>query len=1251
VFGHSVREERSRVQRLVGTCPQDNLLWSELTAREHVRLYAALKGLDTDEGARVGDELLAKFTLDDVADLPVRAFSGGMQRRLCIALACIGEPRVLVLDEPSTGLDVGSRQRLWETLRELRRGRVLLLTTHSMEEADALADRVALISHGHLRALGSSLFLRNRFGSGYQVVLNTAGADAAEATVAAARELLPTAEVIERAPGRVALAVPVAALGFVDRFFEALEQRGLLGDWSVGNSTLEEVFLKLCHADEAVEEGSRGTAQPRELCQLCGTRVAAAVTVFNTFGVSVLSDRVLCYECAFRKPDGTVALPPPTAGADDGKAGAPEPPRLAATPEPAPPPPSAPPAAGDASQLPAGRPLSVCAQAVAVARKNAALLVKDRRAFSNFLQDSKMLIFRIAAVIVTLAGVTGPVAERAPVACLVYTPAGSSQPCSAAAFADALNRSLIYAQGAGYPSSYSFASWWYTDSPVAGDSPLTAFDVFGNGVGNMSGWAGGTRITLVRKTATAPQLNAATNALIEQNAQVDPAVNHCGNIPQNRAFDWFVGNMSSQQLTNFTSAFWPAYSIDIERADAAAGVLIVSLSAPPRGNMHMWSAQSTINQYCWAVRPNPYTTVGNDGAALVYLEQQLAGALGSAAPNSTDISGGVFDTSSLIAYRGGVSSWFVVVVVAAFLLLSGLVFPDAPTRIVAEREKGLEFLVRLAGVDWAGLWLGNVAFDLAIVASWSVAFTVVGLLVSSSALKFLSVGHLVLLLLAWSVAQVAMGYLFSAALASEVSASILAHLFVVVGAGLGAAVYYFSAWHPAMFLVPHFAFAHGMAALFGFTDSDDDVFVAVGALLGVGLPLLLAAVALNNPAEARAALQRCRKGRTKAAVAWPRRGARAESVSTPLLNDEEAGNTQQHAPVALSRSYGSVNSDNGEEGGGGGGEARAVLIERVSFLYPASERAPAKLALDSLSLEADYGECVGVLGPSGAGKTTLLDLMCGRLSATEGRVLVGGLDMASRPPGAALRIGFVPQRTVLFDELSTREQLATFARLRGVASAEASEAVVRVAELVQLDGDALDRRTRDLSEGMRRRLAIGVALIGGPRVLLCDEPSAALAPDARREVWAVLDTVKRTGCALILSTHAMDEAEALCARVAIIDAGRLRAVGSVAALKQRFGRSFFLTLTLARTPQPPPLDALTDAVRRLVHPAARVHASSEQAAVFEIPVVKSREAVVAFPRILQARQQLAEQFGVLEWGLSQTTLRDVFLATVQDKSA
>jgi hypothetical protein len=648
-----------------------------------------------------------------------------------------------------------------------------------------------------------------------------------------------------------------------------------------------------------------------------------------------------------------------------------------------------------------------------------------------------MLIFRIAAVIVTLAGVTGPVAERAPVACLVYTPAGSSQPCSAAAFADALNRSLIYAQGAGYPSSYSFASWWYTDSPVAGDSPLTAFDVFGNGVGNMSGWAGGTRITLVRKTATAPQLNAATNALIEQNAQVDPAVNHCGNIPQNRAFDWFVGNMSSQQLTNFTSAFWPAYSIDIERADAAAGVLIVSLSAPPRGDMHMWSAQSTINQYCWAVRPNPYTTVGNDGAALVYLEQQLAGALGSAAPNSTDISGGVFDTSSLIAYRGGVSSWFVVVVVAAFLLLSGLVFPDAPTRIVAEREKGLEFLVRLAGVDWAGLWLGNVAFDLAIVASWSVAFTVVGLLVSSSALKFLSVGHLVLLLLAWSVAQVAMGYLFSAALASEVSASILAHLFVVVGAGLGAAVYYFSAWHPAMFLVPHFAFAHGMAALFGFTDSDDDVFVAVGALLGVGLPLLLAAVALNNPAEARAALQRCRKGRTKAAVAWPRRGARAESVSTPLLNDEEAGNTQQHAPVALSRSYGSVNSDSGEEGGGGGGEARAVLIERVSFLYPASERAPAKLALDSLSLEADYGECVGVLGPSGAGKTTLLDLMCGRLSATEGRVLVGGLDMASRPPGAALRIGFVPQRTVLFDELSTREQLATFARLRGVASAEA----------------------------------------------------------------------------------------------------------------------------------------------------------------------------------------------------------------------
>ncbi|KAG0048764.1 ATP-binding cassette sub- A member 2 [Gryganskiella cystojenkinii] len=175
------------VQKLMGVCPQHDVLFETLTAWETVQLYATIKGVRVI--GRKGDhhqsttktqkELLDEYLdhlLDDVylkekKHERVQTYSGGMKRKLSVALAFLGDPKVVLLDEPTTGMDVFTRKQVWQLMQDSKPGRAILLTTHSMEEADALGDRIAILSQGKLQTLGSSLFLKNRFGLGYRLSL------------------------------------------------------------------------------------------------------------------------------------------------------------------------------------------------------------------------------------------------------------------------------------------------------------------------------------------------------------------------------------------------------------------------------------------------------------------------------------------------------------------------------------------------------------------------------------------------------------------------------------------------------------------------------------------------------------------------------------------------------------------------------------------------------------------------------------------------------------------------------------------------------------------------------------------------------------------------------------------------------------------------------------------------------------------------------------------------------------------------
>jgi ABC-2 type transport system ATP-binding protein len=236
----------------------------------------------------------------------------------------------------------------------------------------------------------------------------------------------------------------------------------------------------------------------------------------------------------------------------------------------------------------------------------------------------------------------------------------------------------------------------------------------------------------------------------------------------------------------------------------------------------------------------------------------------------------------------------------------------------------------------------------------------------------------------------------------------------------------------------------------------------------------------------------------------------------------------------------------------------AISLEGVSCRF--GERR----ALDDLTLRVPSGSVVGVVGPNGAGKTTLIDVVCGLLVPAAGRISVLGLDVGRDRRALYRRIGVVPQETALYDEVSALENLRLAAALFDVADAETK--IARQLELVGLADRARDA-AGELSGGMRRRLCIARALLHDPELLVLDEPTVGVDVEARHQIWRHIRTLGRQGRTVLLSTNHLDEAEALCDRVAMLREGRLVAEDTPAALVAATGRRLEIDCTEAEAPK------------------------------------------------------------------------------------
>eukprot|EP01083_Nonionella_stella_P157141 509808_1 len=278
VFGQEFRDNVDEIRTKMGVCPQHDLLFEYMTVDEHLYFFGGIKGVPIDLIDEEANSLMTRLGINHCRKNWAGRLSGGERRKLSVAISLIGKPEVVYLDEPTAGMDPFSRRCVWELLNEEKQKRVIILTTHYMDEADLLGDRIAIMSNGKIRCLGSSLFLKRKFGGGYHLyvsesqnsasngvgeesddddffVVNAAKTDSwdirsVEKTV---RKIIPSALLNEDSKSQISFSIPMDNVAKFHDLFTALDSaKGRLGVGSYGISltSLEEVFLRIAAEGE-----------------------------------------------------------------------------------------------------------------------------------------------------------------------------------------------------------------------------------------------------------------------------------------------------------------------------------------------------------------------------------------------------------------------------------------------------------------------------------------------------------------------------------------------------------------------------------------------------------------------------------------------------------------------------------------------------------------------------------------------------------------------------------------------------------------------------------------------------------------------------------------------------------------------------------------------------------------------------------------------------------------------------------------
>ncbi|NXA24875.1 ABCA2 protein, partial [Ibidorhyncha struthersii] len=1342
IYGHDIRTEMDEIRKNLGMCPQHNVLFDRLTVEEHLWFYSQLKSMAEEEIRKEMDKMIEDLELSNKRHSLVQTLSGGMKRKLSVAIAFVGGSRAVILDEPTAGVDPYARRAIWDLILKYKPGETILLSTHHMDEADLLGDRIAIISHGKLKCCGSPLFLKSTYGDGYKLTVVKKQSDTRNGTEPgqthsplAHSSVSPCSEprvsqfikkyvasclLISDTNTELSYILPSEAVkkGCFERLFQHLEQSLEeldLTSFGLMDTTLEEVFLKVSEEDQSLEnsdvdmkESKKDAMRPPapELGpkpEANGEPLAEAAVPEKP--EVELSNLVTCSKLAQSQASLHSASSVGSVRGDEGGAYSEF--------------------FGDYAPLFDNRqdPDNISLQEVESEdrdldgqgsfklegswlklRQFHGLIVKrfhcaKRNTKALFSQILLPAFFVCVAMTVALSvpeigdlpplilspsqyhNYTQPKGNFIPYANeerreyrirlspdaspqqLVNTfhlPSGVGATCVLkTAFNNTLDQPMQTLNLNSNESKMLAAKYFDAmcidsfpqglplsnfvpppPSPAPSDYPISVDeDLF-------RAWNSTTFSSTVKETVTsAPALPHIVHEPIKCTCSMQGTGFSCpsgvgGHPPQMKVV---TGDILAD-ITGRNVSEYLLYTSDrfrLHRQEGRYGALTfgnVQKSIPASFGA---KAPATVRKI--AVRRTAQVFYNNKGyhSMPTYLNALNNAILRANLPKSkgNPAAYGITVTNHpMNKTSASLSLDYLLqgtdVVIAIFIIVAMSFVPASfVVFLVAEKATKAKHLQFVSGCDPVIYWLANYVWDmlnyLVPATCCIIILFVFDLPAYTSPTNFPAVLSL-FLLYGWSITPI----MYPASFWFEVPSSAYVFLIVInLFIGITATVATFllqlfehdkdlkvvNSYLKSCFLVfPNYNLGHGLMEM-AYNEYINEYYAKIGQFDKMKSPFEwdivtrgLVAMTIEGFVGFFITIM-CQYN-------FFRKPQRLPVSTKPIEDDIDVAN-ERHRVLR-----GDADND-------------MLKIENLTKVYK-SRKIGRILAVDRLCVGVRPGECFGLLGVNGAGKTTTFKMLTGDESTTGGEAFINGHSILKELLQVQQSLGYCPQFDALFDELTAQEHLELYTRLRGIPWKDEERVVKWALRKLELTKYA-HKPTSTYSGGNKRKLSTAIALIGYPAFIFLDEPTTGMDPKARRFLWNLILDVIKTGRSVVLTSHSMEECEALCTRLAIMVNGRLKCLGSIQHLKNRFGDGYMITV---RTKSSLNVKEVVRFFNRNF-PEAVLKERHHTKAQYQL---KSDQ--ISLAQVFSKMEQVVDVLGIEDYSVSQTTLDNVFVNFAKKQS-
>ncbi|XP_062920691.1 retinal-specific phospholipid-transporting ATPase ABCA4 [Mobula hypostoma] len=1296
INGKDIRTEIEAIRQDIGVCPQHNILFNNLTVAEHILFYTQLKGHAAEEAEKQTEVMLDEIGLIHKRDELAQNLSGGMQRKLSVALAFIGGAKVIILDEPTSGVDPYSRRSIWDLLLKYRSGRTIILSTHHMDEADLLGDRIAIVSRGKLQCCGSSLFLKNSFGSGFHLTLvrsmkkvkrrrqdaaptctcepgcscscsncfpidETLPEEEPDGDVDTLTKLIqhhvPEAQLIENVGQELYYLLPSkdikhrAYASLFREIEETLQDLGL-SSFGVSDTSLEEIFLKATEdaalkagcvnpkkSNAGVEEEQKATVVNIEAKDAAKGQSQNSQAVENTRNAASTSEVNASGQPAAESLDPAPAEEPsdptgqPPAPGRDGKG---------------------------SRQIKGTDLLKQQFKALFIKRLNHATRSQKDFVAQFLLPASFVLLALFFSLIIPPFGEYKSLTIHPWMYGKQYTFFSNERPSDKklSQMTDVLvnkpgfgTRCMKDNPIEGYTCSNHSSNW---ETPRADHTVVNLLKSPFYSENNPSPPC---QCSTRNRLIMLPDCPPAAGGLPPPQ-RVQSSTDILQNLTQRNISDFLVKTYPKLIKSSMQSKYWvnerryggisiggklPGLPVNHKQISSFFTQLGRLLNITGGNTTQM--VYSNLNDFLKYLETEEnikvwfsnkgwhamvaFTNVANNAILRVNLPKQHH----AEDYGITVINHPLNLTKEQLSEVTVLTTSVDAVIAISVVFAMSFVPASFAIYLIQERVSNAKHLQFVSGMSSATYWVSNFVWDMC---NYSVTTIMVILIFIGFRKKaYTSSQNLpafvaLLLLYGWAVTPMTYpaSFVFSVPSTAYVALSCI-NLFIGIN---GSAVTFIldlfensrglqmfnSMLKNVLLVFPHFCLGRGLIDM-AMNQAVTEVYARFGEDF------------YFNPFH----WEFIGKNLTAMAI---------EGVVYFALNLLFQHHFfLSHLPITLSNLPAIEEDDDVAK-------ERERIQTKVKYdilkikelsKYYAGKSQP---AVDRISVGVRPGECFGLLGVNGAGKTTTFKVLTGDIHPTSGDASIAGYSILTHIEDVHQNMGYCPQCDAIDDLLTGREHLLLYARLRGVPEDEIDQVANWAIEKLDLTEYA-DQTAGTYSGGNKRKLSTAIALIGCPPVVLLDEPTTGMDPKTRRFLWNCLLDIIREGRAVVLTSHSMEECEALCTRLAIMVNGQFKCLGTIQHLKYKFGDGYVVTLKIkSSTPgASPDLNAVETFIKSNFPDSLQIEKHHN--------TIQYQLSSSSLAKIFQLLMSNKEQLRIDEYSVSQTTLDQVFVNFAKQQTA